>query len=64
MPMYKWQDEKTGTEVEVLRKFDDYEIPPTEQEAPGLEEPKWRRLIGGKQQLVRGPNWSGQKGSW
>jgi predicted nucleic acid-binding Zn ribbon protein len=64
MPLYTWQDKKTGIRIDVLRKFDDYQIPPTEEEAPGIEDPQWERLIGKGQQVVRGPSWSGSKGNW
>lgn len=64
MPGYVWKDKKSQKEVEVIRAFSDYEKPPTEEEAPGLEDPEWERQIGAGQKLMRGPNWQGMKGHW
>lgn len=50
MPYYPWQCQKTGLEIEVLRSFDDYQNPPTDDELPEDERGKerdWKRLIGG-----------------
>lgn len=63
MPMYLYKDLVSGTQVEVLRKFSEYDQPPTEEEAPGLVAPKWERLIGGKQTIQKGMGW-GSKGNW
>lgn len=53
MPIYEWEDKNTGKVVEVYRDtFDDYKIPPTDEEAAGAglskEEAKnadYRKLI-------------------
>lgn len=64
MPVYIWKEKKTGREVEVIRHFSDYEIPPTEEES-GLnpKKTKWERIIGTGIRTVRGSNWAG-KGNW
>jgi hypothetical protein len=63
MPIYSWLDKKSGTKVEVIRSFDEYEQHPTEEEAPGLTEPEWERIIDGKRLVTRPVNWEG-KGNW
>ena len=50
MPMYVWVDEETSYEVEVLRSFDDYKVPPEDNDLPEEErgkERKWKKLIKG-----------------
>jgi hypothetical protein len=72
MPLYTWKDERTGKTVEVLRDFEDYATPPTEEEAAeaGFENKEhymaeWSRLVQGGQKVTRGPNWGyGSKGNW
>ncbi len=65
MPQYLWKDEKSGTEKEVLRSFQEYEVPPTEEEAPELvgTDPKWVRVMSGGQKVIRANGW-GKKGYW
>ena len=57
-------DKKTGKKVDIIRAFSDYEIPPTKEEAPDIEDPEWERLIGDNLAVVRGNNWGMGKGSW
>lgn len=65
MPLYTWEDTNTKKRVDVLRSFAEYENPPTEEEAPDIENPEWVRVIGDKIALTRGPNWGwGSKGNW
>lgn len=64
MPQYIWLDKKSQKEVIVIRTFSEYENPPTPEEAPGLEDPEWERMIGGNQTLQRGASWGGAKGYW
>ena len=64
MPLYRWEDKKTGKKVEVLRSFKEYDVAPTQEEAPDVEDPEWERKIGGGQKLLRGNNWTGSKGNW
>lgn len=65
MPLYTWENKKTGKQVEVLRSFDDYQVPPTKEEAGEEVIPEdWNRLIGGSQRVVKGTNWGPGKGHW
>jgi len=64
MPIYTYQDKKSGKKVDVIRSFNDYENPPTKEEAPGLEDPEWERQIGDNQVVVKGNGWGGGKGYW
>lgn len=74
MPMYLWIDcnpenRKNGEEplrVEVLRKFDDYQLEPQEDEIPKEhlgKEFKWERIIDTAPQVTRAPGF-GSKGNW
>lgn len=66
MPIYTWMDEKTGYEFEVVRKFDDYRVPPEDEELPEDERGKeraWKRTIKGKVSVQKAPGWGG-KGYW
>lgn len=72
MPMYLYQDERTGTKVEVIRSLSDSDALPTETEASeaGMI-PKdyvlatWRRVIQGGISVMKGPGWGhGSKGNW
>lgn len=64
MPLYRWECKRTKKYTEVLRSFKDYQVPPTKEEAPDVEDPEWERKIGCKQTFVRGANWTGSKGNW
>jgi hypothetical protein len=61
--MYAWEHQETKKIVEVIRTFNDSDVPPTEEEAKGLTG-KWEKIIGGNQTLLKGPNWRGAKGYW
>lgn len=63
MPMYLYEDKKSGKRIEVLRSFKEYDVPPTKEEAPDIEDPQWERLIIGTQKHVKGPGF-GRKGYW
>lgn len=54
MPLYNWKCEKCHQELEVIRPFADYEIPPNEEEAPVGCDHKWERRIGGKITFIKG----------
>lgn len=71
MPIYDWSCKKCGTAVPVIRSFAEYEVPPSDEEvrdAPVCNEGTahvFVRVIGGKQTVLKGPNWGwGKKGSW
>lgn len=64
MPMYTWQDKKTEKRVDVIRSFADYELPPTEEEAPGFQDPEWVRVIGESISVTKGNGWGSGKGYW
>ncbi len=65
MPLYEWLDEVSGTKVEVLRSFADYEVPPQAEEMPEdirAAEHKWVRQIGKSIRVVKGAGWGPGKG--
>lgn len=71
MPLYCWHDKAKDKQLDVLRSFDDYKVPPTDEEAKKAgwtdEEIKkaiWTKLIGSGIQVTRGDNWNGSKGNW
>jgi len=61
MPLYRWAD-ADGKEIEVIRTFDDFEVPPTEEEAPEFTAP-WTRLLG-ISKVIKGYGWGAGKGAW
>ena len=63
MPMYTWEHMETKKTVEVIRGFADSGVPPTVEEAGGLEG-AWEKLIGGKQTLLKTGRWGAGKGNW
>ena len=63
-PIYTWVCEECGTENPVLRKFDDYKIPPEECEKEGCKSVKFRRAIGRDITVTKGWNWGEGKGNW
>lgn len=66
MPMYYWEDENTSYGIDVLRTFNDYEIPPKESELPPEERGKkrdWKRLLKKAPEVTRAPGF-GRKGHW
>lgn len=67
MPIYTWLDKKSGTTVEIIRSFKDYENPPEGDELPAELQGKecdWERQIGDNQSVVKGNGWGAGKGSW
>jgi hypothetical protein len=71
MPLYEYVDKATKKELSVLRSFDDYKIPPTDEEAKEagftaeeLKDVEWVRLIGGNIQVTKSDSWGPGKGSW
>ena len=64
-PMYCWVEKNTGTQIEVVRNFSEYQVPPTEEES-GInpEQANWERIIGGGIKTIRGSNWGPGKGHW
>jgi len=69
MPIYEWYDSNTEKEVSVLRKFDDYQEPPTEAEADEFtkeeyDNAEWVRRIGVGIKVTRGDSWGAGKGYW
>lgn len=52
-PMYRWLDEATGEEVEIIRPIPEYDVPPDEKEGR-----KWRKKIDAPK--LTNPN----KGNW
>ena len=71
MPLYTWQCEKCGEKIEVMRKADDYRIPPNKTEE--AEESvcsecshAWQKLIDASLWTSRTAAWAkdGSKGNW
>lgn len=68
MPMYTFEDTKSGKKLDVLRTVDDRDREPDENDDGYAElklnkPPKWRRLVGEGIRTVRGASWGG-KGYW
>lgn len=71
MPLYIWLDSKSGTTVDILRSFEDYRDPPTEEEAAAaglspeqVADASWEKRLGTGIQVVKGSSWGPGKGSW
>lgn len=68
MPLYPYYDETSKKEVEILRSFNDYDIPPTQEEAKMSDEEfkvaKWKRLISTGIRVTKGDAWGPGKGNW
>ena len=63
MPLYIWENLKTGEKVEVLRSFSDSDAPPSEEECTSREG-EWEKRIGNTS-WVNGEGWGPKgKGSW
>ena len=66
MPIYLWVCKKCGSQRDVVRSFDDYEIPPEKKldnsctDGPDHD---WERHMGGGTTVIRSPFW-GKKGHW
>jgi hypothetical protein len=62
MPIYQFEDTKTGLKVEVLRSHTDYKVPPTDDELPEEERGKerdWIKLISAGIKAIYYPNSTG-----
>lgn len=73
MPLYQWRCSKCKTCIEVLRTFDQYEVPPgtdDDTNPPPCSSKKaghkWARYISSPATIVKTWAWSrdGGKGSW
>lgn len=67
MPMYTYHDKNHGLELEVLRSFSEYDVPPTEDELPEEERGKdrdWERLIKASPTVTKSRAWGPGKGYW
>lgn len=67
MPIYTFKDKNSDLEVDVVRSFEDYQVPPTDDELPEEERGKvrdWLKLVGSGIKTIRGANWRGGKGYW
>lgn len=64
MPMYTWEDQRSKRIVDVIRSFAEYEVPPTKEEVPDLEDPEWVRQIGSQINVTKGNGWGSGKGYW
>lgn len=67
MPGYSWKNLKTGSVVDIIRRFSEYEDPPTIEES-GLTpeeyaEAEWERVLLGSPTINRPWHWQG-KGNW
>lgn len=69
MPIYQYKDKRTGKQIEVIRRFSDYQIPPTLVEADKVltkeefDSAEWERVIGEGIKTSRAPGF-GSKGNW
>ncbi len=67
MPIYTWKDRKSGTEIEVLRRMDAFDVPPAEgedYEVGTILEPDWERLMPNGTSWAQCPGYrAGGKGS-
>ena len=64
MPLYGWRCEKCNAKTEVLRKFDDYQVPPEKCSNPDCDSKEFRRTIGEDIVVTKGWNWGDGKGNW
>jgi predicted nucleic acid-binding Zn ribbon protein len=67
MPQYEWRCDACKVETTVIRSFQEYKEPPTEDEVPKSDTPcshVWERLIGRGQTTVKGASWGPGKGYW
>jgi len=63
-PLYSWKDKKSDKKIEVIRKFDAYQDPPTQDECDwDVSEAEWERVISSNISVKRPWNWAG-KGNW
>ena len=68
MPIYCYRDKNTEKTVEVVRKFADYEVVPTVEEASEFSEEEykdadWERVLGQGIKVTRSSGY-GTKGNW
>ncbi len=68
MPYYRWRENQTGIEVEVLRRTSEIELPPSpsDEDYPTSvgPEPEWERLLAGGSTWIQAPGYrAGGKGS-
>jgi hypothetical protein len=50
--VYEWMDKSSGEKIQVQRKMDDYDVPPTEEECeveglPKVKEREWIKIVSG-----------------
>lgn len=67
MPLYTFEDEETGYTAEVLRSYEAYLEPPTEEELPEEErgkKRKWKKIISPGVRTVKASSWGPGKGYW
>lgn len=68
MPIYQYIDHSTAERIEVVRTFEEWEAPPTREEAhqwtdEEYQNASWERVIG-VPGVVKGQGWGGGKGNW
>ena len=66
MPLYCYRCKKNDFEVEVLRSFNEYEVPPSQEEIPAEhrgKEYEWDRVIYTAPAVIKAPGF-GSKGNW
>lgn len=70
MPMYAWLDTVSQKKVDIIRRSDDYQQPPTrddispkEMTDAEVEAAQWEPVQNAPS-FVRGPSWRGSKGYW
>lgn len=66
MPMYTWACESCGREEDVIRPFEESDVPPSAEDIGPEDltcEHKWAKVVRAPK-WVRGAGWRGAKGHW
>lgn len=66
MPLYVWENKTTGDRIEILRSFDDYQVPPTDEELEKARVPAgdYEKVLGTGIRVVKTNKWGFGKGYW
>lgn len=73
MPLYRYRDEISGVVIDVIRTFEEFKTPPTEEEialdqktevTDPTPERRWVRVLDPNIRMLRGAHWNGAKGYW
>lgn len=69
MPLYDWQDKKSGKTVSIVRAFSGSADVPERGECTEFSDDEyasaeWEKQLGVGTRFMHGPNWTGRKGHW